>query len=202
MTTLQAQNGNPANSFEQAVWPYLDMEAKTGYPQGVPPVFSWKWKDGDSIDREGKPYANREGYAGHYVMTISSEAFAPPLYRFDGQQYHQMTADEIKCGDYVAVSINTKLNVPTDRTHTPGLYINPVGVCFVGYGAAIVNGPDAQTMFGGQQFALPPGASAMPVASAGMPGMPGQQPMPGGYAPQPQAGQMPGQQPMPGGYAP
>lgn len=159
----------PKDVFNAQIWPQLHAEASTVYPQGFPPTFSWKFKDGDSIDRAGKPYSAREGYAGHFVLTISTEAFAPPMFKFENGTYRQITADEIKCGDYVVLNLNAKANKPLDVSHTPGVYINPNGIELVGYGQEIVSaGANPDDMFGagGQQRALPAGASLTPVSSA------------------------------------
>jgi hypothetical protein len=159
----------PKDVFNAQVWPQLHAEASTVYPQGFPPTFSWKFKDGDSIDRAGKPYSAREGYAGHFVLTISTEAFAPPMFKFENGAYRQITAEEIKCGDYIVLNLNAKANKPIDVSHTPGIYINPNGIELVGYGQEIVSAgadPDALFGAGGHQRALPPGASLTPVSSA------------------------------------
>ena len=63
----------PKAEFEAQVLPYLQQEALSAYPNGVPQKFSWKFKDGDGVDGNGKPYAERDGYAGHYILTISTE---------------------------------------------------------------------------------------------------------------------------------
>lgn len=190
----------PRQHFETVIWPAMSAEAATAFPN-TPPSFSWKFKDGDNgIDRQGKRLSEREGYAGHYVLSISTEAFAPTVVQFNPAtgQYRQMSPEEIKCGDYVATKVQLKVNVPTNSSHTPGLYVNPVLIDFAGYGQPIVsaNAPDPNATFGGRTYALPPGASATPIAAA--PGFtpPGAQPMPGAPAP------MPGQQPMPGYPAP
>lgn len=155
------------NTFHQQILPYLQQEAATGYPHGVPPTFSWKYKDGDGVDRKGKPYRDREGYAGCYVLNINTEAFAPPVYKFENGQYRQLAANEIKTGDYISVSLNIKVNVPTNSTFTPGLYINPNVIELVGYGPEIVGvSSDPTEHFGGRQHQLPPGASATPISSA------------------------------------
>ena len=161
----------PKDVFNAQIWPQLHAEAATVYPQGFPPTFSWKFKDGDSVDRQGKPYSAREGYAGHYVLTVSTEAFAPPMFKFENGAYRQITADEIKCGDYVVLNLNAKANKPVDVSHTPGIYINPNGLELVGYGQEIVSaGADPDAMFGagGQRpgYALPAGASTTPISSA------------------------------------
>lgn len=180
-------------AFQAEIWPAMSAEIHSGYPNGVPPRFSYKYVDGDGIDNNGQPFSNREGYAGCFVLAISTEAFAPPIYRLNPQTggYDQLTEDQIKTGDYVRVGLNFKVNVATG-TLTPSIYVNPVAVELVGYGEAIHTGPDAATLFGGAAPQLPPGASATPVASSstGMPGM-GQPP-----APQPAQGGMPAPQPV------
>ena len=155
----------PTAEFQQSVMPYLQQAAATIFPQGTPPQFSWKIKDGDGVDAKGKPYNTREGYAGHQVLTVSTEAFAPPIYKNEGGKYRQMDGSEIKCGDYIVVKLNVKANQPTDPTHTPGLYVNPEAIEHVGFGAEIVsNSTNPDEVFGGATYNLPPGASATPVA--------------------------------------
>ncbi|AHJ10734.1 hypothetical protein P106B_51 [Rhizobium phage vB_RglS_P106B] len=205
------------HEFNQFLKPYFDQEAASAYPHGVPQGFSWKYKDGDGVDRQGKPYATREGYAGCIVVNISTEAFAPQIFKFENGAYRQIAPEEIKTGDYVVLSLNLKVNVPTNPTHTPGLYVNPNGIELVGYGTAIQQSADPTEMFGGVQHQLPPGASQVPVSSApphqqmpgttGAPaGYPAQQPQQQPYgqpAPQQQPyGQPAPQQPAPGGYPP
>lgn len=155
--------------FQQHLWPALSQEAATFFPQGVPQDFSWKFRDGDGIDKKGRPYSSREGYAGNIVLTISTEAFAPSLYKKEGNAFHQIEANQIKTGDYVAASIVVKYNGQT-AGNGAGIYINPKGIVLVGYGNEIVSsGQDPDEMFANVNFALPAGASAMPVAPAGMP---------------------------------
>lgn len=167
----------PKAEFEQKIWPYMHQEAASVFPHGVPQGFSWKYKDGDSVDKKGKPYAEREGYAGHYVLTVSTEAFAPPIYKFENGSYRQLQPEEIKTGDYVTLALSLKANAPTNPTHTPGIYINPVAVNHVGYGQEIISGgADPEELFGNQPVQLPPGASAMPVASGTNVAMPGTMP--------------------------
>jgi len=202
----------PKHEFNAYMKPYFDQEAMSAYPHGVPQGFSWKYKDGDGIDRQGKPLAEKTGYAGNIVLTVSTEAFAPPIFRYENGAYRQVGPDEIKTGDYVVLSLNIKVNVPTDRTHTPGLYVNPNGIELVGVGEVIMQSADPSEMFGGVQHHLPPGAQPLPagayVPGGGMqPGMPAgypaqqpQQPQPGYPVQQPQQPQpgYPVQQPQPG----
>lgn len=155
----------PKAEFNQQIAPYMQQEASGVYPHGVPAGFSWKFKDGDGVDRQGKPYRDREGYAGCFVLTVSTEAFAPPIYRNEGGKYRQIDAKEIKTGDYIVMKLNIKANAPTNPSHTPGLYVNPVGIELVGYGAEIVSQTaDPDEMFGGRTYQLPPGAHVAPIA--------------------------------------
>lgn len=197
--------------FDAYLKPAFDAEARSAYPHGVPQNFSWKYKDGDGVDRTGKPHSAKEGWGGCYVVTVSTEAFAPPIYIFENGAYRQVQPHEIKTGDYVVLSLNIKVNVPTSPTHTPGLYVNPNGVELIGAGQAIQQSADPTEMFGGAQHQLPPGATpiqgggyapggAVPGAPAGYP----QQPQPAPYQPAPVQQPQPGypQQPAPTGYAP
>lgn len=155
----------PKDEFLKSVWPYLQQEAATAFPNGVPGNFAWKFKDGDSIDANGKPYADREGYAGHYVMTISTEAYAPPIWKNENGVYRQIDPNEIKTGDYVVVKLDCKYNGATSP-NTPGVYVNPQGIELVGHGKEIITvSADPNEMFGGATYQLPPGASTTPVAS-------------------------------------
>lgn len=176
----------PRAEFEASVWPYMHQEACKGYPSGTfPPKFSWKMTDGDKdIDPKGIPYSQREGHAGHMILAVNTVFQAPGVFKLEGGVYRQMGGDEIKCGDYVRVGINFKVNVPAKVTHTPSLYVNPLAIEFVGYGAEIKTGfvADPKAMFGGQAVALPAGASATPVGGAPAASMPGMGGMPGAPA--------------------
>ena len=157
----------PKAEFEQFVWPNLSAEAATGYPNGVPANFAWKYVDGDGVDSAGKPFSEREGYAGCYILTCSTTLKAPALFKLSNGVYIQHPSDQIKPGDHVVVAVDCTVNVPSNRTHTPGLYINPDAVEHVAYDTEIFHGPDAQTLFGGQVHQIPSGASATPVATQG-----------------------------------
>lgn len=170
----------PKDVFEQNIRPYLNQEAASAFPSGTPQNFSWKFKDGDTeVDGKGKPYREYEGRAGCMILTISTEAFQPPIYKFENNQYVQLTENDIKCGDYVAVKINSKFNGATG-VNTPGLYINPEGVVLIGYGTEIITGgEDPEEMFAGYNFQTPAGASATPTM--------GNAPLPQNMQTQPQA---------------
>lgn len=176
--------------FEQYILPWLQREASLVYPQGVPRDFAWKYLDGDrDMDAKNVPYNQREGYAGCYVLSFSTEAYCPPVVKFENGVYRQMEAHELKCGDYVAVKAKVEFN---KSTQSPGIYVNPEGIDHVGYGQEIVtNTFDPTTAFGGRQYQLPPGATAAPQQQ--------QAPMQPSYnapAPQPQY-----QQPAPAAYS-
>lgn len=161
------------------------------YPQGNFPVdrhgnsdFAWKIKRETDLDENRKPYGEREGYAGCMVLTISTQAFCPSVYKFENGQYRQLTEKEIKCGDWVVA----KLSI---NSHPGGIYLNPVVIELVGYDKEIVRrgAANPKEIFGGRQYQLPPGVSQTPVggAPAGY-AMPGQQLAPAvGYQPAPVA---------------
>lgn len=165
----------PIAEFQAQVWPVMAAEAAKGYPNGAPGKFSWKMTQPTEIDPQGKPYSEREGYDGHIVLAVSTTLEPPAVFQWDGARWNQMQVDALKCGDYVQAEINFKVNVPTNATHKPSLFVNPRQLAFVGYGEEIKGGfnADPNAAFGSGPAALPPGASATPVASAGTPGMPG-----------------------------
>ncbi len=192
----------PTDQFNARVWPHMQAEAAKLFPNGQPPTFSWKTTEDSEIDKNGNPYSQREGYAGHVVLAISTMIEPPRMLKWNGTQWQQMDASEVKTGDYVQPEVTFKVNKPTNATHTPGLYVNPEQIAFVGHGEEIVNKhvTDPSQAFGNGPPPLPPGASATPTAPGGGAPMPGQpaQPgnaaMPGGSTTAPPAN-MAGQQP-------
>lgn len=172
----------PTAEFEAKVWPYMHAEASKRYPAGAPGKFSWKIKRDTEIDPQGRPYSEREGYAGCVVLAISTVLEAPRVLRWNQDQWQQMDGSIIKCGDYVQPEVTFKVNVPTDPTNTPGLYVNPQQIAFVGHGPEIVSvrRTDPNQAFGNGPPPLPPGASATPVAGAApLPVAPGAAPAAG-----------------------
>jgi len=194
----------PAAEFDAILWPEMYREMATKYPQGAPANFSWKFVDGAAMDTNNppRPYAEREGYAGHKVLVVSTEAFAPSIFKFNPATGGFDVWSDVKTGDYVRVRLTFDAHTGKANTRgsVPGLYVNPQGIEFIGYGNAIISGPDAATMFGNApRPALPPGASATPLAPAASPGMP---PVPG-YPPQaPGAPAAPAYAPPPPAAAP
>jgi len=171
----------PVANF-QAVEGAIAQAAYQQYPQGnFPRDFAWKVKRETDLDEQNKPYRDREGYAGHVVITVSTQAFCPPAYKYENGVYRQLTQDEIKCGDWVVA----KLSI---NAHPGGVYINPVLCELVGYDKEIVrrSAVNPTEVLGGRTYALPPGVSMTPISSApaGV-AMPQTAPMaaPVGYAP-------------------
>lgn len=169
------------------LWDVMKFEATKLFPTGqFPRDFAWKIIDGDNgMDKNNKPYRDREGYAGHMVLAVSSELDTAPgiqVLNAQGTGFDVFPPGLLKAGHYVRVS----LTIDGHMGASPGLYINPNLIQFIGYGPEIVNGPDAVEAFGLGRVALPPGASATPVGPSGGPGMPAAAPapVPPGY-PQP-----------------
>lgn len=173
----------PQDQFAASVWPAMAAEIAKGYPNGAPGNFSYKMTQPHEIDNKGKPYSEREGYAGHVVLAVATTLQPPAGFKFQNGAYMQIGADDIKCGDWVMVGLNFKVNVPANRSHTPSIYVNPLTVLLCYEGDAIAGSgfqADPNQMFGqAPQIAPPPpgaraiGASApMQQAPAGtMPGM-------------------------------
>lgn len=165
----------PKAEFLQNVWPYIVQEVAKIYPQyaNAHPDqlnmtrFAWKIINGDSAEcPQGSniPYNTRDGYAGCYVVKIRTSAFCPSTYKFENGAYRKVEENEIKAGDYIVSSLNITVHKEKDG----GIYWNPNAYELVGYGQAIKGsgGGDPMKLFGGQQTALPAGASATPISSA------------------------------------
>ena len=183
------------------------------------PDFSWKITDGDSPvakTAKGKAPNASEHNRGHWIIAFTTYAGAPAQFKKNPATgaFEQIVNEQefLKPGWYVEVNMGVKPNTGD----SPGLYMSPRMVAFVGYGAEIIQGPDvSEAGFG--QAAAPAGAMAAPVgggfnpSAAGMPmqapqAMPGQMPM---QAPQTMPGMMPApslpmlpQGAMPGQIAP
>jgi hypothetical protein len=153
-------------------------QAASGVPGANDPSFAWKYRDGDTgLDGDGKPLRDKPGYAGCMVIWVSTRI--PDLIKvfkpINATTWQELAENEVKCGDYVRcrLSIEGHGKKPGVASSRPGLYLNPQGIEFVGYGEPIFTGPDASSMFGGAPAAiLPPGASATPVAPSGSVAMP------------------------------
>lgn len=161
---LAVPKPNPQSRPEESenfnkLWTAIHTEGgKQGF-QYPNPRFAWKFDDGDGRKDDGSSYP--EYYKGCIVLKLSTRI---PLNIFKRNQdgtYTQMPADQIKCGDYVRVNLNIKGHPAPNQ----GLYMNPAGVAFLGYGDAIVATADPKTMFGSGPFNMPQGASATPIGT-------------------------------------
>lgn len=135
---------------------------------GQRPVFSWKIADGDSTvaDDKGRRPCDREGYAGHWILHISS-GFATKIFKHrEGSNppvFDPYTIpDAIKTGYYVQVQINCDSNGSTTQ---PGVYLNHNMVCFTAFGAEISLGGADPSSAGFGAAPLPAGATLTPPAN-------------------------------------
>jgi len=141
-----------------AVWAKIYAVAQAGFPGGQfsQPNFAWKIVDGDT-------QADREGYAGHMVVKFSG-GFEPKVYTAGGQEIITKDSGGLKRGYFVRVYFSV---APNGNLQMPGVYLNPQLIERVAFGEEIVSGPDGAAVFGGAPAAaLPPGASATPLAGA------------------------------------
>lgn len=145
---------------------FLADEAKLAWPQYhdaagncTNPTFASKIIDGDSRDEKGKPWADREGFAGHYVVRYAS-TFAPKVMEWDPALggWKETEKGKIKLGDYIQVSGSTQSN---NSAQSPGMHVNPSIIGFVREGERIVLGITADQALGaGPGGAGPGGAPA------------------------------------------
>lgn len=134
----------------------------------VLPSFAFKVVNGDGFDTTGKSNATKEGFAGHWVVKFGS-GFAPKCYPAGRYAPADQITDPnlLRRGYYVRVATSVEGNKQQTK---PGLYVNLSLVELAGHGPEIISGPDASAAFGGTPVTLPPGASAVPVASGPLPG--------------------------------
>jgi hypothetical protein len=163
-----------------AIWLAMHEQAFTMFPsRQIPPAFAMKYKDGDGVDDEGKPFNTREGYAGCLVFALTTNL---PIryFKFEGGQNIQVSSG-IKCGDYVNVQVMVKPH-PAIGQGKAGLYLNPMAVQLVAPGKEIINAPTGDQVFG----MAPPPAPTNYVAPE-QPVMPAFAPPPGApaFAPPP-----------------
>lgn len=137
----------------------VDAIALAAWPGGQSKLanFSWKIVDGDI-----PKYAEHEGFPGCWIVRCST-GWPTSVVVSEGGKWRQLIdKSELKRGDYVRVAVTIKSNTTLDD---PGIYINQAMTERVGFGQEIKGGPDAEALFGSNPVgALPPGASATPVA--------------------------------------
>lgn len=148
--------GQVINSVAMAAWTNNET---------LRPDFAWKVQDGDSQipNKRGKIPAQREGWAGHWV--VSCNTMIPircyHVGKYDPTQQIQ-DKNEIKTGDYCRVNVEVKSN---NSTQTAGLYINPNLFELSRAGEQIMTdgGPAAADVFGGGAPASPQPVAAAPA---------------------------------------
>jgi len=137
--------GQPTEEFTK-IWNALYQEAFTLYPSGnIPPGFAMKFKDGDTIDDKGIPFAKREGYAGHIVLSCTTQ-IPIKFFIFEGGN-NILVNTGIKNGDYVNVQLNVKSHAAKGQGRA-GLYLNPSAVQLIQSGKEIINTPSGDQIFG------------------------------------------------------
>jgi len=147
------------------VWAAMNEVARAAFPHlfgadgnCVLPTFAWKMVDGDGYDTTGKPNSSKEGFAGHFVLRLTS-GFAPKVFlkgRYDPSQ-QVMDARELPTGYYIRALIDVTSN---DDATKPGIYLNLKLVEVDKPGPVITSGPSASDAFA---------ATASPGAYAGAP---------------------------------
>ena len=152
-------------------WPafqaLLQQTAQASFPGGEwqRPNFSWKVKDGDGIDQNGRSNAEKDGFKGHWVISFKSGFPSNTIYR--GQI---IEPNRVRCGDYARVMGTLEGNGggKGNGPAKPGLYINHNGIEFIGHGQEIVGGPDLQAAFSAAPANAyrPAGISDMPLGAA------------------------------------
>ncbi len=158
-------------------WPDLEAkikaEAAVSFPnlfpggQCIQPTFAFKISDGDSIvpNAKGNRNCDKEGFPGHWILRFSS-GYVSKVVTSTQPMTQIIDPKAIKRGDYIRISGTV---VGNGSELKPGVFLNHSMVQFIGHGEAITSGPSAEQVFGTEAIALPPGASATPLASAPMP---------------------------------
>jgi len=168
------KNGQPRLEWFMAIaiqkndpgWPALksaiDTAAAAAWPNGesTRPGFSNKIVDGDGLDRQGVPNANREGYAGCWVLRMTT-GIQPKMYDESVQEI--IDPMQLQRGYYIRASIGIAGN---NSTQTPGVYVNLKMCQRMRVGEIIETGPDPQAAFGTAIATPAPVQPAAPVAPA------------------------------------
>ncbi len=184
-----------------AFWSQVTQKAMMDFPQGETqlPAFAWKYVDGDAPDQISKT-----GCPGCHVLRLST-GIQPTVV---DRNFTQLTdPNTVKRGYYVQVNVGICGNGQPSNGK-PGVYMNPEMIMLLGYGEEITSGPSPEQIFA-NPAALPPGASATPLAQPMQP-QPTAQPMqPGQIAPvqhmqpiPPQPGSTTAQEDYPAGVVP
>lgn len=203
---LTNRDGSPRNEFyiglaaakTDAGWAELEAklraEATAGWaPKNIVPAnvkdFSWKFYDGDGVDKYGKPLSDKNpAKAGNMVLRMTN-GFPPQVYaratllpeNHPGRagvtippgsngplvQLGPQDAALVKRGYYVRAFGDAKSN---ENLQSPGIYVNVQGVELVGFGEEIhsANAKSGDQMFGDDPTpVVAPAPAPAPTASHG-----------------------------------
>jgi hypothetical protein len=142
-------------------------EGSNAFPAMVTrPDFAWKIADGDSPqpNKAGIAWNSKEGYPGHWVLTLSTQLGAPKCFKHNtqfGTTTEVVTDKDIKPGDYGRITFTCADNRDKNgQARSPGVYLNPIAFCKDQDGTAIVSEGavtvDAAKAFGGTVVAATP----------------------------------------------
>ena len=169
-------NGQPNTEFETFFGHLRQVAAAAWsglFPQGAGgpctnPRFSWKYQDGDGVDKSGKSVADKPGFKGHHIVRFFTSFPIRCFHegKFAAHEEIQKPEDIIKRGYWVRLFGEAKSNNATG-TQVPGISLYPKLLSFVERGEEIVSGPDAQTAFGNAAVGWRPPASASPIPTGG-----------------------------------
>jgi len=158
--------------------------------------FAYKVVDGDGYDANGKAHALKEGWKGCWILKISSYAGAMRV--VNGLTANSAITEvgtgpnHIKTGDFVVCCLDISSNGwKGDAQSKPGIYVNPDLLQLVGYGDAIISGPNPDEMLKDVAAAtggyVPAGMSSTPSVAA----LPGAVGLPAPLQPAGSAGALP-----------
>lgn len=163
-----------AISKQDPGWPELQQkimnEARSAFPtlfneqgQCLRRDFSFKIKDGDSqvANSRGVKNCDREGWAGHWIVSFSN-GFAPTVWNRGGKE-KLLNPESVKRGYYVRVFGSAKGNGSNNQ---PGVFLNFSYVEFCGFGETIDSAPSADEIFKSTSAYTPAGMSTAPLATA------------------------------------
>jgi len=158
--------------------------------------FAYKVIDGDGYDANGKAHALKEGWKGCWILKISTYAGAMRV--VNGLTANSAITEvgtgpnHIKTGDFVVCCLDISGNGwAGDAQSKPGIYMNPDLLQLVGYGDAIISGPNPDEMLKDVAAAtggyVPAGMSNTPTVAA----LPGAVGLPAPLQPAGSAGALP-----------
>lgn len=132
------------------------------------PFFAWKIVDGDgqTPNSKGVKPADREGYAGCWVLHLAG-SYAPKLWNEDGTK-QLLDENAVMPGDYIQVYGEVVSNKSDLK---PGVYLNPIHVSFQRWGEKIITKASIDVAsIGFGKSPIPEGASSVPLSGGFNPG--------------------------------